>query len=156
MSDDMPINAPDHFTAKKRLVGDLRIYVVIQAVALFVSVWGVGIVLLDLDGAVIDGLGSVLGLSGMGVSFVMAFLACHKLWHAVFLPNSIRNYGFGIYVLALCFLFLSPVLLAPFFVLFIVLFFAHPLYGIVPQYFIARWLAKEVEDGTISHQEPRV
>jgi hypothetical protein len=147
MSDDTPTNAPDHSVAKKRLARELRILVISQAIALCVAAFGGGIVMFDLDGAIIDGLGSALGLTGLGVSCIMAFVGHQKLSVATFLPVLVNIYALGGYLLVL-FLLLTA---SPwgnninphFFNFAIPLLVVFLLYGIIPQYFIVHWLAKE-------------
>ena len=144
-NNDTPPNASDISIAQKRLARELRIFVVIQVVALFVATCGASIVLLGLDMALIDGFGSILGLSGIAVSSIIAFCGCYKLQRAVFLPVSIRTYGSSGVFFIICLIPLVPFLPVPFDMLVAALIFIYPFYGIIPQYFIARWLARQME-----------
>jgi len=98
----------------------------------------------------------VLALAGMVTFAFVSFLGCGKLVCSDFSPILVRLYAcsvlgffpfflFGIY-LQLDKTTVSPILFVS---LFFMLFFVFPLYSIIPQFFIARWLAKDVEDGTM-------
>jgi hypothetical protein len=65
----------------------------------------------------------------------------------MFLPYSVRHYVFASPIL---FVFFPPLnLFVPQSILLPTYAIVWSLYGIIPQYFIARWLAKEEEDGAM-------
>jgi len=144
---------------RKRLARDLRILVAVQVIALCAV--GLGLWLFSC-GLVPDIpewdethlLCGVLAICGIVVFGVTAIWGCGKLKDAAFLPKPIRVYAFGGLVL-----FFSPVLVAltlcsfplvqkTLASLFIPLSPVFVLYFVVPQFFIARWLAKCVKDST--------
>jgi len=152
MSNDAPINVPDHSLAKRRLARDLRRFVIGQAISLFVAVLGVLVcyivVLLNgPPGGDLHAIGFILASIGIIVSVVVAFLGFSRLAVAAFLPVRIHCYTLGGFVLFLLLFVLAHYDVAT--TLYYALLYIFPLYGIIPQFFIVRWLAKEVEDGTI-------
>jgi len=152
MSNDAPVNDPDHSLAKKRLARDLRRFVIGQAISLFVAVLGVLVcyivVLLNgPPGGDLHAIGFILAAIGKIMSVVCAFLGFSRLAVAAFLPIRIHCYTLGGFVLFLLFFVSTHYDVST------TLFYAHlhtfAFYGFIPQFFIARWLAKEAEDGTI-------
>ena len=148
MSNDVPPNDSNHFLAKKRLAQELRIFVIVQTVALSFAALGAGIVLIDLGGDVIAPFCVVLIAFGMMASFLMAFWGYRRLSIVLFLPALLRIYAYGGYFLLFVLLFtaapwtnhyLSPNL----FTFAVPLIFIVPFYGLIPQFFIARWLARQ-------------
>jgi len=158
MSNAALINDTDHFAAKKRLAGNLRIIAIVQTVALCAVVLG-----LFLSGYVpnhpawdaIHSLCGVLALSGMVVFVVVAFCGSMILIGNSLVSISIHRYalsiwGFFPFLCLFGFALMektgSPILS---FTLFGVLFIIFPFYSIIPQFFIAGWLAKEADKGTM-------
>jgi len=142
MSDD-PINSSDHSLAKLCLADELRPIVSTQLITLFIILPGA---LLDCAGI---GFGLLLAFLGIGVSILMALWGCFKLLDAAFLPVLVR-----IYAITGCALFPGYIFIATSLPMVgFILFYIFWLYGIVPQYFIARWLAKEAENDTIQAVE---
>jgi len=162
MSNDAPINDTDHFTAKKRLVRELRTIVIVQVAAMCAVVLGLflfGSNLIPNQPAwdEIHSLCGVLALAGMITFVIAAYWGSGKLVCNDFLPIQVRLYACSVWGFFPLFLFGTYLLLdktatgSPilFLTLFFMLFFFFPFYSIIPQFFIARWLAKEAEDGTI-------
>jgi len=137
--------------AKKQLARELKILVIVQVVALCIA----GLGLFPLVSKIIpnypawDTIHShcgVFALCGMVVSVVFGIWGCLKLTCIAFLaslPYSLRAYLWGI-VVFLFFLFLVP--LNPLFEMF---FCALILYCVIPQFFIARWLASEAKEDSM-------
>ena len=154
MSDDDPINDTDHFTAKKRLADGLRNIITGQTIALYVLALGVLFFCIAtvFRWEELATLSLFLIASWLVVSGILATVGCLRLSNArAVLPVSVRIYVFNFPTLPSLLLLLIPfvwdiILVSVFAVLF-------PLYCIVPQYFIARWLAKETEDGTMQMVE---
>jgi len=169
MSDDLShIYDANRSLARKRLLVELRFLVKWQAGTLFVAVLGLpfctGFVLL-----------TVLGIIAFLIPAIWAFCRLAEpsffqfsLAYTPFLPDSIHYYaGFGIFLLP-CLLALSarsirrfwrlafllspqipqPLLLTPQTLTYILLT-VFLFYCVIPQFFIARWLAKETENDTI-------
>jgi len=158
MSDDAPINVPDHFAAKKRLARELRIIVVVQFSAMCAVVLGLFLFGSDLvpnhpEWDEIHLLCGVLAVAGMITFVIVAYWGSGKLVCNDFLPILVRLYAYSVWGFFPLFVFGTYLLLDKtagslilFLTLFFVLFFFFPFYCIISQYFIARWLAKEAED----------
>jgi len=150
MSDDASINDTDHFSAKKRLAEGLRNIITGQTIALYVLALGV---LFFCIAAVfrweeLATLSLFLIASWFVVSGILATVGCLRLSNAhALLPVSVRIYVFNFSTLPCLLLLLIP--FVPDIILVSIFAVAFPLYCIIPQFFIARWLAKEVEDGTM-------
>ena len=150
MSDNVTMNASEHSLAQKRLAHDLKIIVLVQVVAL--CAFAVGLFFFGSNRIPnspewdhIHSLCGVLGVSGTIVFIVTAFWGFGKTINDVFLPFPVRIYGIG------GFLFFFLIFSIPRFVppaCSLILFVAFPFYCVVPQFFIARWLTKEAENGT--------
>jgi len=154
MSDDTPINDSDQFIAKKRLARELRKYVIGQAVALFAATLGAlpfftGVMQNDPKLDAVYAFAWILCGAGVLVSIVLAFWVCYKLWLAVFLPIAIRIYGLVGYTFVVFFVILYPLGFVALHIGLGTLFLGSPVYGLIPQCFIVRWLAKEVENDAI-------
>ena len=158
MGDNVSIDNSDLLLAKKRLANGLRNIVVAQTVVLFVPVLGVllfciAVVLKWETGA---SLGIFLACFWFVVSVILASLGCHRLSNAtVPQPKSVRLYASSYFVLPfllIFLLFLCPPFLCPPFVEVLIVFtvlIGYPFYGLIPQFFIARWLTKEAENDMI-------
>jgi len=161
MSDDAPINDSNHFLAKKRLARELRIFVLVQVIA-FCVFW-LSLFLLTPDtlpnSPEWDGIYSLCTVCvavGQIAFLGAAFLGCYKLIGTPFLPFSVRLYAWSVlvapffrpFVFILTFHFLKTSILAS-----VLCDFIFPLYCIIPQYFIVRWLAKETKNDTIQAVE---
>ena len=146
------MNENDPSFAKKRLGRDLRVIVFVQVAALGIAwlglfLYGGNVVPNYPEWDAIHLHCGVLALAGMITFVITAFWGFAKLMDIVFLPT-IRIYLQG--VLGFFCLFL----LAFFFndclpILGILFGFVFPFYCVIPQFFIARWLTKEAENGTI-------
>ena len=84
------------------------------------------------------------------VSVILATLGTHRLSGAlVFLPRLIRFYVSGYFLFPVPFFlpvalpFLREIISIP------ILGIVFLLYGLIPQFFIARWLARQAEEGTM-------
>ncbi|MCL2709650.1 MAG: hypothetical protein FWE95_02120 [Planctomycetaceae bacterium] len=152
---------PDHSLAIKRLARDLRILVCVQAVALGIFALGV---LINNSGIVPDNPGwdtvhllcRTLALVGAITFVIAAFWGVAKV-AKVARPIVIRMYvwGFFLFFLSLLFPVLEPLIDFDEFIsihvlhfIFSALYIAFPFYSTIPQFFIARWLAKKAEDST--------
>jgi hypothetical protein len=87
------------------------------------------------------------------LSVILAFWGCMRLLKVGdLLPSSVRHYVFVYFLISSCSLPIMQIRI-PFVVpadIHIPIFvFVWLLYGLIPQYFIARWLAKEAENGTM-------
>jgi hypothetical protein len=122
--------------AKKRLASDVMIIVGVQVVASCVAIpcflaWEHDFF--------------VFALIVMLISFVAAMYGCAKLYDSKIMPFWIRVYGIGIFLfpplglVMIQFDFLAE----HFFYLFVILWYG---YGLIPQFFISRWLAKAAEE----------
>ena len=142
----------DHSTAIKRLARDLRFLVYVQIAAF--CIFALGILLLTSIRPIPENygnLGRVFGewlfIVGMILFVIVAFWSSAKLIGNTFLPIGIRRYALGVWLL-LPLVGLGVCLLngeAP--VLEMICICIFPLYCIVPQFFIARWLSKKAKDG---------
>jgi hypothetical protein len=134
--------------AKKRKANELFIYVIVEALGTFVMAFGllffcIGDMQNDLE---LKNIGIVVSLLGSLFSGIFALGGCARLAEAEFLPTSIRQYGRVGYILFLLFMLAMSLSLR---ILVFILIVVIPFYGLIPQYFIARWLAKEAEEGTM-------
>ena len=152
MRDNVPTNDSDYPLAKKRLAVGLRNIVIGQTVAL--SILALGILILGIAFVVRWEIGASVGLFLIGfwavVSVILATLGTHRLSGAlVFLPRLIRFYVSGYFLFPVPFFlpvalpFLREIISIP------ILGIVFLLYGLIPQFFIARWLARQAEVGTI-------
>ena len=164
-----PTTVPDHSVAAKpnavkRLARELRIIVVVQSVALCAV--GLGLFLFGCNCIPNDPawdeihlLCGVLALSGMIVFVFTAFWGSAKLIGSSRLSIPIRLYAWSIWGFLPLILFGIYILLdkaaAASLILFFILFGVFPLYSLIPKFFIARWLAKKGEEGTLQLVEPR-
>jgi len=147
---------PDHFLAKKVLAHGQYSIIVGQAYALFVLVSGT---LLFCIAAVLKwDAGVSFGLFLIGfwivVSVILGALGSGRLLYTiVILPTLIRLYASYYFALPPLFFFLfsSKFLFIPKIFLVSTFLIGYPLYALIPQFFIARWLAKEVRDDTMEH-----
>jgi len=161
MSDDVSIKDTDCLWAKRRLAfakgrlaDGLRIVVGIQAVALFVAVLGlsfhsIGIVL---DNIGWEAYGMLFVFLGILVSICAASLGLYFLEKLQ--SVAVEIYSIGCALIFLAFFPLS--LLLPFAssILWFSFLCAVPLFfGLIPQFLIARWLAKEAEKGMMQAVE---
>jgi len=157
MSDDIPINDPDHCTAKKEIARALRYFVICQVIFLLLGTLGALLLLNAVTvGIVLTLLGAVLASTGMILSVHAAGYGCYILANATFLPNSVRVYAWAgscllLVLVILCILLVTSILELT--VIFHVLFCIALFYGIIPQYLIVRWLAKEVKNDTMQAVE---
>jgi len=140
------IYGANRLLVRKRLAGELRFLVKWQAVALFVAALGLS----HFTGYIF------LTISGTIVFYVLAFWTFYRLAEPSFFPfsltytpflsDSIRSYaGFGICLLILPFTRRNPWIVTHTYIC----LFVFLLYCVIPQFFIARWLAKKAEDGTM-------
>ena len=146
----------DHSPAIKRLARDLRIlvYVQIAVVCAVICIFAL-LALAHVSKMMPDGIteNTIRLLCGLLVGACLIIFVTVSLWSGVklmggtFLPIGIRRYGLGVWLL-LPFVGLGVCLLngeAP--VLEMICICIFPLYCIVPQFFIARWLSKKAKDG---------
>jgi hypothetical protein len=130
--------------AKKRKARELLIYVIVQTFAMSIAVSGLLFeYFIDVQN---DRVGITVFVLGAISSGIMALGGCARLAEATFLPISIRLYGrvgYLLYLLLLLSVSLSLTILG------LILLCVIPLYGLIPQFYIARWLEKEAKDGTI-------
>ena len=142
------MDASEPSLAKKRIARDLRIIVIVQVVAL--GVFGVGTFLFGSNCVpnhpewdVIHSFCGVLALAGAITFFVAAFWGFDKITNGGFpLPTLIRAYFWGVGGILVGFIFVVFLPCEPPFY-FTILLCIFPFYCIIPQFFIARWLAKE-------------
>ena len=148
---------PDHSVAIKRLAKDLRILVYIQVAALgSLSLTNALPIMLPENPATDFLWGAMLAI-GIIIYLIAAFRGVSKMMKIARRPVAIRLYLWGFWLLFLS-LFLSPVLETLFdfphweilFIPCIVIpYVIFPFYSIIPQFFVARWLAKNAEGGTL-------
>ena len=143
--------------AKKRLVRDLKIIVVVQVIALCATglgsfLFGSDIVPNYPDWDTIHSLCGVLGLCGTVVFVVAAFWGSVKPAITNFLPYRIQLYASGTWGILSVFVILRLFTsFKPFEepILTLIPIYVFPFYSIISQFFIARWLAKETKDDTM-------
>jgi predicted nucleotidyltransferase len=147
----------DHSIAIKRLAKGMQEIVFYQTVILK-YVLALGALLFCFAAVFRWEAGASFGIFLIGcwavLSVILAFLGCMRLLNAgIFLPLSMRHYVFGYILICSCSLPIMQIRI-PFVVpsdihipIFVIVWL---LYGLIPQYFIARWLAKEAEGGTMS------
>ena len=148
------MNDTEIILAKKRLAHDLKILVTVQVIALCVA--GLGLYLYSGDVVPnypewdeIHLLCGVLSLSGMVVFTVAALWGCGKLMDVPFLPTMVQVYLAGCFIiLFFAFILFLPTLLHTLTIDLTLLIPLIPLFYVVPQCFIARWLAKEAKNST--------
>jgi len=157
MSDDVLTNDSGHSLAKKRLSHDLKIFVLVQVVGLCVYWLSVFLLAAQMIPNYpawdqVYSLCLVLVTVGHIVFLGAAFFGGYKLVSTTFLSLPIRLYAGSV---------LGLPLFRPFVFIMTIRFFAtstlaivlcdliFPFYCIIPQFFIARWLTKETEDGTM-------
>jgi hypothetical protein len=146
------MNTTDTFLAKKRLAHELKILVIVQGIALCIT--GLGSFLFSSnvvpnypDWDTIHLLCGCSALTGIIVSIITACWGSYKLMDVVCLPMGLRIYSGSVWILLLL-VFLGLTLDA---VLSILLTIGLLLfYCIIPQFFIARWLANVTKDATIT------
>jgi len=148
----------NHSLVKKRLASELRIIILVQVVALGV----VGLGLFLYCSKIVPNypawdeihlLCGVLALSGMITFFVTTLWGFTKLMKVVFLFSIlIKAYLIGGWasLFLLFFILFLPVQLP---VYLEILTFIFPFYCVIPQFFIARWLAKEVKNDTMGFSQ---
>jgi len=139
--------------AKKRLARELKILVVVQVTALFSSGLGLFLFASDIvpdypDWDSIRLLCGVLVICGLSIFLVVAGWGGIKLIRVFSESFPVQSYVWGCFFLLFSFVLVFPVKGGGYFgeVLLCVL----PFYCIVPQFFIARWLAKETKDATMT------
>ena len=136
---------------KKQLARELNILTIVQIVALCAV--GIGLFLLHSNVVsnlpewdTIHSLCVVLALCGIVVYIITVFWGSYKLMDVAFLPIWLRIYSGSVWILSLCAcLLLIPGSALPILVPIYILL----LYWTIPQFFIARWLAKKPKDATI-------
>jgi len=148
MSNDIPPNDSDHALARKRLARELRILICVHIVALCVAtLFFVGSCYVPnyRTWDEIHLLCRVLALSGIIVFVVAPFWGFGKIIYAGFISDMMLTYCLGAWALLIVFFLLSPVGGLPpiFFAIFCCCF---SLYCTIPQFFIARWLARKAEE----------
>jgi hypothetical protein len=135
--------------AKKRLARDVRIYVIVQIVALCAAVLGWFLTyshfILNLRWDMIHAFCFILYAAGILVSTAAGFWCCDRLSKAAFLPFKLRVYAFSGSLLFYVF-FLVVLLSRELSLLVKILCCIFLLYCILPQFFISRWLAKAAEE----------
>jgi hypothetical protein len=138
--------------AKKRLARELRNSVIVQFIAFFVAILGIGSIQSVPKSDIILGLCQGIASNGIMFSSSFALLGCYRLFGTVFLPVWIRIYGLGGWFFVLI-AFVSLILFCQndfvasiFRPLLGFLWFAFSLYCLIPQFFISRWLAKAAEE----------
>jgi len=151
MSDDMfsPIFDANRSVARKRLVDELRFLFRWQTVALLVAALGLsyctGCVLLTIAGTIAFYILAFWTFYRLAEPLIFQF----ALTHTPFLPDSIHNYArFGVVLLIVILVpvcYRTPLIVSHTGICLVVFL----LYSIVPQFFIARWLAKEAEADTM-------
>ena len=141
--------------ARKSSARQLWILVVVQIVGLCIAVLGFLVQEFPFFGALIpNGLGWQDGVAmftavGVCMSGGSAMGTCYILGYSKIMPTWIQTYGKGGYLfLSICVLFMLIPFLAP---LALLLFcFWYFGYCLIPQFLIARWLAKETKDATMT------
>jgi len=137
-------NNADIALAKKRKARELLIYVIVQTFAMSIAVSG--LLFEYFVNVQNDRVGFIVFCLGMLCSGIFALGGCARLAEAAFLPISIRLYGRVGYLLFLLFLLSISLSLK---ILCLTLSCIIPFYGLIPQFYIARWLENEAKDGTI-------
>ncbi|MCL2005284.1 MAG: hypothetical protein FWG73_03880 [Planctomycetaceae bacterium] len=140
---------------RKSSAQQLWILVAVQIVGLCIAVLGFLIQAFPLFGALIpNGLGWQDGIAlftaaGVCMSLGSAIGTCHILCYSKMMPTWIKVYGgVGCLLLYICMLLAHLLLHFPFLAsLFLGFWFLG--YCLIPQFLIARWLAKETEDDTM-------
>ena len=149
----MDIPLPDQSLAIKRLARDLRILVCVQVIVPCIVMLGpfAREYVPNLPGwDVIHSLCGALALLGVIAFTIVALWGSGKLMGSTFLPVLIRRYALSVWVL-FPFILLGANLLDKHggsFFLSLAFLSILPLYCIVPQFFIARWLTKKAKGGT--------
>jgi hypothetical protein len=145
----MPDSAPnfsDIALAKKRLARVLGTLVIVRIVYLCFVTLGFleAMSVLPFSSDDFIGTGVLLGLfAAVGAEFG----GSHALCRSKILPTWIRIYGAGFFLLFSLWVLLLWLTLSPYVFVAIVLL---PLYGLIPQFFISRWLAKTAEEALFS------
>jgi hypothetical protein len=146
MSDTPITNVSDHSVAKRRLVRDLRILVVIQIVALciFCVSCFAGLVPNYPEWDRIYYFCASLLLPSATVFIGTALVGSYQCFNA----HSFKAHWIRIYAVSVwgCLPFVILAAIGVYGVAGIMSLAIFSSYCIIPQYFIARWLAKEVED----------
>ena len=153
MNDNTPPTDTDISLARKRLAQELRICIIGQTIGLFALITDIVLG----AGNVGD---TVFFTPGLTFSIFVAFVGLRKLVGVAFIPNRITNYAHGGFCLY-AFIFVFSIFLGFFLRLelstidpiLITLYIGALLYCIIPQYFIARWLARQAEEGTMEAVE---
>jgi hypothetical protein len=166
----MPDSDPNFFDiafAKKRLAEGLRSIVVGQKVILYVLALGVLFICIAYVfrwealvniGFLLVALWAVASIILSALGRVRLSSTCAFPKPFAFLPFSVRLYASFYLVIPTLFLLLIP--FRPPGIILVSIFIVFLLYGIIPQFFISRWLAKAAEEGTMeamqdSENEPR-
>jgi hypothetical protein len=146
---EFPMPDSDIALAKKQLAGDLMMLVIVQAVTLSPSAQWFTVEAFLFFGIQIRGLGwmgdmALIMTFGLLIASVAACWGCYKLYSSQVVPFWIRVYGNGIFLFIPLFLIMFNIsfLRIYFFYWFVLLFHS---YGLIPQFFISRWLAKVAE-----------
>ena len=135
--------------ARKSSARQLWILVVVQIVGLCVPVLSFLVfgVLVPNSLGWRDGI-VVFNVVGVGMSVGSAMGTCHILGYSKIMPTWIQTYGRGGYLFLFICVFLTFIhFLAP--LVLLLLCFWYFGYCLIPQFLIARWLAKEPEDDTM-------
>ena len=151
MSDDILPNDFDHSLVKKRLVRELQIIVTVQIVALCVGLLfqyaflSVHLIPDDANWDSIRLLCGRLALSCAIVFVITTFWGFSKIIYAGFTSDLMTTYFLGAWIVLVAFFLLSPSGGWPpiYFAIFICCF---SFYCIIPQFFVARWLARKAEE----------
>ena len=148
MSNDVPANASDFSLAQMQLAIGLRNIVTGQMYALYVLALGAMFLCIAFVFRWEAGISFGFFLIGFWavVSIILATLGVHRLsGYLVFLPRLIQFYVFGYFLFPIPFVlpvalpFLREIISIP------ILTIVFLLYAFIPQYFIARWLARKAE-----------
>jgi len=139
--------------ARKRLACELRIIVAIQVVGLCIIWLSVFLLVVEMipnysEWDVIHSLDIILVTLGNIMFLGAAFFGGYKLVCTAFLSLPIRLYAGSVFGLPLLQPFVFRLMFPSVFA-YILCDLILPLYSILPQFFIARWLAKETADGTM-------
>ena len=145
--------------ARKRLARELKILVAVQVIAFCIAGLGVCLFGSDIvpnhpDWDTAHSLCGVLGLCGIVVFVVAAFWGSVKPAIANFLPCRVQLYASGTWGILSIFVILQffYTTFQPFEepILTLIPIYVFPFYSIISQFFIARWLAKETKNGTMT------
>ena len=155
MSDDISrIYDAHRVLAKKRLVTELHFLVKWQAVALFVAILGLpfctGITPLTIFGIIMFLIPALWAFGRLAETSLFLFPQTNIL----VLPSPIGNYArVGIIILFIALIPLGRYRPPLIFTHTYICLFVFLCYCPIPQYFIARWLAKTAEEGTMEAVE---